>query len=144
LYIIVILWLSKEGKGDKMTLSSLLKRHIENNIYETEQYLGKKFHRSTGDNCEGDIIWFARDCFSGSFKNAKFDGTECLRVVILKDSYGKEKQQHTFTCALMKSASSKTHVKGSEFKIDRGETLNNKHTRGEQARLKREERREAY
>ena len=141
-----------------MTLEKLLKSYIQDDIIEVKSYLGKKFHLTTGNNCVGDIVWFGKDIFSGSFRNAKFDGTECVRAVIVKDSYGKDKQQHTFTLALMKSAHSKTFVKGSEFKIkgrnlykhftycenymkeERKSALDEKYLRGSVARAEREER----
>jgi len=125
--------------------------------YETEEalYRSKKLVNITGDACAGDIVWFAQDVFGGNYRKPKFIGTKLVRAIILKDSYGSKKQQHTFTLALMKSPTSKTYVKGSEFRIkgrnlykhftfcenfdrkDRNEQLNEKHRRGEEARTTR-------
>jgi len=125
-------------------------------MYQVEKYLSKKFHNINGDACVGDVVWFARDNFSGSYKKPKYDGTECIRAIIVKDSYGKDKQQHTFTLEVMKSATSKTSQKGSSFRIkgrnlykhflfcenaerkERNEALEEKHKRGSIARAERE------
>ena len=90
--------------------------------YETDEikealYRSKKLVEITGEACAGDIVWFAQDDFGGSYWRPKFLGTKLVRAIILRDSYGSKKQQHTFTLALMKSATSKTYIKGSEFRI---------------------------
>ena len=144
-----------------MTLQKILSNGIQENLFEIEKYLSKKnFTNITGDACVGDIVWFGRDLFSGSYRKPIFDGTEGVRAIIVKDSYGSDKQQHTFTLVLMKSATSKTHIKGSDFRIkgrnlykhftycenherdDRKEVLEDKHQRGTFARKVREDRRE--
>lgn len=51
----------------------------------------------TGNACKGDRIAFARARFTGSYPNGKFAGYEIVRGTIVGCSYGKKKQQHTFT-----------------------------------------------
>ena len=68
----------------------------------------------TGNACIGDEVQFEKAIFSGgSFgkwgKPAKFVGTEIIEGKIIKDSYGKDKQQHTFT---LETISGKMLVKG--------------------------------
>lgn len=49
----------------------------------------------TGDAVVGDEVRFERATFSGSFRNAKFAGFEMITGKIIRDSYGRDKQQHT-------------------------------------------------
>lgn len=110
-----------------------------------------------GDICEGDVLWFARDEFEGSFRKPKFVGTFLYRVKVLRESYGSDKQQHTFTLAMMKSSTSKTcenetfRIKGRNLykhfcmveninRSDREMHLSDKHDRGASARAARDER----
>lgn len=51
----------------------------------------------TGDVVAGDEITFERAVFKGSIRKPKFDHMERIFAKVLKDSYGKKKQQHTFT-----------------------------------------------
>jgi hypothetical protein len=48
----------------------------------------------------GDRILWVEAIFSGSFRNAKFEGFSAFEGVIEKESYGSEKAQHTFTVRL--------------------------------------------
>ena len=64
----------------------------------------------TGDAVTGDEVCFSRAKFTGSFRNAKFAGYEIVTGKIVKDSYGADKQQHTFT--LLLEDGSKTLIKG--------------------------------
>jgi hypothetical protein len=52
---------------------------------------------ATGDAVVGDVVQFARAKFSGSFRNAKFIGMETVTGTITRESYGADRQQHTFT-----------------------------------------------
>jgi hypothetical protein len=51
----------------------------------------------TGDCVVGDEVSFDRATFTGSFRSAHFAGFERVSGTIIADSYGREKQQHTFT-----------------------------------------------
>lgn len=58
----------------------------------------------TGDACRGDVILFTERVFGGGmYKNRKPLGTRRIAGLILKDSYGAEKQQHTFTIRVIAS-----------------------------------------
>ncbi len=51
----------------------------------------------TSDVVVGDEVRFSRATFTGSHRKPKFAGYELVTGKIIKDSYGKDKQQHTFT-----------------------------------------------
>lgn len=67
--------------------------------YEYSDYSGDEIYsiRCTGDAVVGDEICFERATFSGSFRNPIFAGFERITGKIIRDSYGRDKQQHTFT-----------------------------------------------
>ena len=52
---------------------------------------------TTGDSVTGDHVCFERAIFSGTYKRPKFEGYELVEAVIIKESYGKQSGQHTFT-----------------------------------------------
>lgn len=97
--------------------------------------------------------------FYGSYRNAKFDGYNLIRGKIIKDSYGKEKQQHTFTIEVKESVGTQTEPVGKNLRIkgrklynhfllakardndERKKSLEEKHQRGTIARMIRDERR---
>lgn len=58
---------------------------------------------ATGDCCVGDCILFEEAVFEGEYPNSIFKGTRKIFALILKDSYGEKKQQHTFTILLLKA-----------------------------------------
>lgn len=58
---------------------------------------------ATGDVVQGDIILFAEGVFEGSFRNPKFLGFRWIKAEVLKESYGGDKQQHTFTLKVLDS-----------------------------------------
>ncbi len=100
----------------------------------------------TGDACQGDKVMFARAVFTGSRRKPRFAGIEIVTGEIVNDSYGQGKQQHTFT---IKTGSEKMLIKGrnlyriATFAKPREEqaravALNDKHTRGEQARERKQ------
>lgn len=64
----------------------------------------------TGNACKGDYVEFERAYFSGTYPKSKFEGMETIQGLIIADSYGKEKQQHTFTIQL--DDGSKIRIKG--------------------------------
>jgi len=101
----------------------------------------------TGDACVGDEVRFERAIFSGSFRKPKFAGTEIVEGKIVSDSYGKEKQQHTFT--LLLHDGKRLLIKGRNLyrngckrkpwknEDERLKVLDEKHSRGEDARTMR-------
>lgn len=101
----------------------------------------------TGDAVAGDEVCFERAKFTGSFRNSKFAGFEKIEGKIIADSYGKDKQQHTFTLLLLNGE--KTRIKGRNLYSNglyrkpwqdeslRLVALEEKHGRGDIARLRR-------
>ena len=65
---------------------------------------------TTGDCVVGDEVSFERATFSGSFRNAKFAGYELVQGKVVAESYGRDKQQHTFTIETLDG--SKIKIKG--------------------------------
>ena len=51
----------------------------------------------TGDVCAGDHIRFTEAVFAGSYRKPKFKGERVVEALVVRDSYGEAKQQHTFT-----------------------------------------------
>lgn len=104
----------------------------------------------TGDCVVGDEVCFERATFSGSYRRARFEGFEKVVGKIIADSYGRTKQQHTFTLELQNG--SKTTIKGRNLYVngvwrkvwadesEREEAANEKHARGEVARAARDAR----
>lgn len=102
----------------------------------------------TGDCVAGDYIKFERAVFTGKYPNAKFSHNEILEGEILSDSYGREKQQHTFTILLKSGV--KIRIKGRNLykngvkrklwpaEKEREHALNEKHARGNFARIERD------
>ena len=52
----------------------------------------------TGDVVAGDRILFKEATFIGSYHKPRFAGYRTIAAKVLKDSYGKQRAQHTFTC----------------------------------------------
>lgn len=113
------------------------------------KYLDEYTENVTGNACVGDEVVFARAVFSGSYPNSKFDYFEMVQGKIIKDSYGKDKQQHTFI--IEDSDGNKTRVKGRNIykhltlakprdKEERNNVLQDKYDRGSIARKNRESR----
>lgn len=104
----------------------------------------------TGNVCKGDEIKFEKAIFTGRYPNSKFIHVETIYGTIINDSYGKSKQQHTFTIKLLNGE--KLHIKGRNLyrnkcfrkswtnEEDRKKVLKEKYSRGNIAREKREER----
>ena len=121
-------------------------------IFQTSTFRGDEIHTidCTGDAVTGDEVAFERATFSGSFRNAKFAGFERVSGRIIKDSYGADKQQHTFTLAL--ADGSTMRIKGRNLYANgvwrkawsdeaaRKPALDEKHARGDAARRARDER----
>ena len=103
---------------------------------------------TTGDCVVGDEVVFERATFTGSFRNAKFEGFKLVHGTIVNDSYGRDKQQHTFTLELLDG--SKLTIKGRNLYVNgtyrklwadeskRGLVADEKHARGAKARAARE------
>ena len=66
------------------------------------EYYGDAEYRinCTGDAVVDDEVRFERAVFTGSRLNPVYAGHEIVTGRIVRDSYGAEKQQHTFTLAL--------------------------------------------
>ena len=105
----------------------------------------------TGNCVVGDFVQFERAVFTGSYRNAKFSHNETVEGEIIRDSYGAEKQQHTFTIQLPNGKT--TRIKGRNLyrngtmrkpwadENERLEALREKHARGDAARAARYSRR---
>jgi hypothetical protein len=52
---------------------------------------------ATGDVVAGDVVELFQAEFAGSWRNPRFAGFHLVRAIVEKDSYGSDKQQHTFT-----------------------------------------------
>lgn len=102
---------------------------------------------ATGDAVVGDHVKFERATFTGSFRNAKFAGNEIVQGKIIKDSYGADKQQHTFT---LRTRSGVIRIKGRNLYANgvqrkqwaneslRKMAVDEKHSRGDAARTMRD------
>lgn len=123
--------------------------------FQTSTYAGDSTYtiHTTGDCVVGDEVCFERATFSGSFRSAKFAGFELVQGKIVADSYGRDKQQHTFTIELMDG--SKIRIKGRNLYANdvyrkawadgsqRHLVADEKHSRGAIARAARESRLES-
>ena len=104
----------------------------------------------TGDCVVGDEIAFERATFAGNFRKPKFAGFERVVGRIVADSYGADKQQHTFTLEL--AGGTRTFIKGRNLyrqgvwrkpwsdEASRHSVADEKHARGRVARAARERR----
>jgi len=110
----------------------------------------------TGDACVGDVILFAESVFGGSYHKPIFLGERRIAARIVRDSYGRAKQQHTFTleildsdgCDPLKPGSITTRKGRNVYRngtlrqpwtadTDRRVSLDDKHRRGDAARATR-------
>lgn len=120
--------------------------------YHESTYQGDEIYciYATGDCCMGDEVRFEQAKFSGSYRKPKFAGFEMITAKIIRDNYGEEKQQHTFTLEL-EDGSTKL-IKGRNLyrngvwrkrwqdEKQRLAVLEEKHERGGEARAKRQQR----
>lgn len=125
---------------------------VKSNPFEIPSYKGDSLYsiNSTGDAVVGDKVRFERAIFSGNFKKPKFERFELITGEIIKDSYGADKQQHTFT--LLLPDGEKMLIKGRNLygnglwrkpwinENERKEALDEKHRRGNMARTMKRER----
>jgi hypothetical protein len=124
-------------------------------IWKTSDYAGDNDYHivCTGDVVVGDNVRFDRATFTGSFRNAKFSGFEKVTGKIVNDSYGRDKQQHTFSILLENGG--KLRIKGRNLYANgiyrkpwddeslRLAVVEAKHARGDRARAARDIRRSA-
>ena len=70
----------------------------ENNSFETFPSEIKKLNLNTTNDIDvGDKIIWIEAIFTGSYRSAKCDGYKLHISEIIKDSYGAQSGQHTFT-----------------------------------------------
>ena len=114
---------------------------------------------ATGDVVVGDIVTFKQDVFGGSFRNPRYIGERIIKGEVVRDSYGKDKQQHTFTIKPIEvtGVSAEEIMKKDTFRIkgrnlykhgtlrekradesSRQAALDEKHKRGDAARAARD------
>jgi hypothetical protein len=117
--------------------------------YAVSTFSGDEVHtiRCTGDCVKGDRVAFERATFGGSRTRPTFAGFELVTGEIVADSYGADKQQHTFT--LLLADGSKTRIKGRNLyangvyrapwadEKERRTAAEEKHERGDAARAER-------
>lgn len=134
-----------------------LKEHLKYYAYDEKQaeeltnllkpYLRKYPQNITGDACKGDKVCYVREIWGGSYRRPKFEGFKIETGTITNDSYGKSKQQHTFTILL--DCGGYTYIKGRNLykyitlakkrnEEERKEVLKEKHKRGKLARAIRD------
>ena len=126
---------------------------LKNNGFDETLQVVQKASRSfkincTGDVCKGDHVLFVRDIWGGTRRKPQHLGYEIITGVVIKESYGEAKQQHTFTIE-QDDSYGKTLIKGRNLykygtwrkvwknEEDRQVALDEKHQRGQQARSDR-------
>lgn len=119
---------------------------------KTQSTIPTEYSIITSDACVGDEVAFEQAIFTGSFRRPKFAGTKLVTGKIISDSYGRDKQQHTFTLELPDGE--KMRIKGRNLyrnglrrkpwtdESARGIALEEKHGRGAVARESRQWRKE--
>lgn len=122
-------------------------------FYQISDFNGDEIYsiNCTGDVVVGDEVSFDRATFTGSFRNAKFAGFERITGKIVRDSYGRDKQQHTFTIQLADGSTfcikgRNLYANGTFRKVwgnesERMMCATEKHARGDAARAARAHRR---
>ena len=58
---------------------------------------------ATGDVVAGDVIRFEEGVFGGSHRKPKHLGDRIIEARVLRESYGADKQQHTFSLEVIRS-----------------------------------------
>ncbi|MCL2076661.1 MAG: hypothetical protein FWH15_09570 [Betaproteobacteria bacterium] len=125
-------------------------------MFHASEFKGSETYNveCTGDCVVNDEVQFERATFSGSFRRPKFNGFERITAKIVADSYGKDKQQHTFTLQL--ADGNTIRIKGRNLYANgvwrkawpdenlRRIALDEKHKRGDAARAARTARKENY
>jgi len=106
----------------------------------------------TGDACVGDQVAFVKQIWGGSHRKPKLIGFEIVEGTIINESYGADKQQHTFTLKVkggtLKIKDRNLYKLGLWAKardpIERQAALDEQHKRGDVASKNRDLRRESY
>jgi|TARA_Y100000310_G_C20642164_1_gene794596 hypothetical protein len=115
----------------------------------------------TGDVCVGDEIIFTETVFAGSHRKPRYAGERTIEAIVVRDSYGAAKQQHTFSLDVVASSGYQPIPAGKAIRrkgrnvyrngccrkpwadsTARRASLDDKHDRGAAARNARETRRE--
>lgn len=58
----------------------------------------------TGDVVVSDVIRFTEAVFGGSYRSPRYLGDRVIEALVVRDSYGAGKQQHTFTLSVLASS----------------------------------------
>jgi len=124
-----------------------MKRTYKDGKLIEKEYTNTYIIDCTGDAVVGDEVKFKRAVFVGSYPNSKFSHDETIEALVISESYGKQKQQHTFTLLLPNGK--KTRIKGRNLyrnelfrkpwfdESKRVEALQEKHQRNDLARTER-------
>lgn len=118
-----------------------------------------KWIECTGDVVAGDTIEFEETVWSGDRDNRNPIGERVIRARVLRDSYGKERLQHTFSIVVIDSTGTEPEPPGKfttrkgrniyrigtkrlpwDNENDRKSALEEKHARGKAAREFRDQR----
>ena len=116
---------------------------------------------ATGNVAAGDTIRFTEDVWGGSRRRPRHLGQRTIIARVLKDSYGAQRQQHTFTLQVIDSTGLESIAAGTVLRRKgrnvyrhgterrlwqdeqaRREALAEKHLRGDAARTSRRRRRD--
>ncbi|MCC7510190.1 MAG: hypothetical protein IT464_12590 [Planctomycetes bacterium] len=114
----------------------------------------------TGDVCTGDVVTFRESVWGGTLRKPVKLGERVITAYVARDSYGRAKQQHTFTlhvihvsgdcCADVPAVTTRKGRNMYRFgtarlawarEAARGDALGEKHARGNAARAQRDARR---
>ena len=125
-----------------------------------EVVFGEDWQSARGDVVTGDTIRFTESVWGGSYRKPRHLGSRTVEAEVLNDSYGVDKQQHTFTLRVISSTGLDALEAGKTIRrkgrnIYRGEperlqwsdeserqlAAAEKHKRGDTARAARDERR---
>jgi len=71
---------------------------------------------ATGDVVVGDQIEFIEGVFVGSYKRPRHVGDRTIIANVVKDSYGSDRQQHTFTLVVIESSGHDPVAQGSKIR----------------------------
>lgn len=135
------------------------------NTIDPKQYNDPAVHSlfCGGDTVTGDEIVFVESVFGGSFRKPTFRGYRRIIGKVVKDSYGADRQQHTFTIAVEHSDGIDPVEPGKAIRrkgrnvykngtwrkrwaneAERDAAADEKHARGDAARAVRDQRRLAF
>ncbi|KAJ3673655.1 hypothetical protein LUZ60_005647 [Juncus effusus] len=148
--------------GNKEVLQERVQKHLEvkDGRGERKYPISSFIFNCKGDACTGDVVMFTQFCNKLDKKEsekAKVPQTRLVVGRIIRESYGAEKQQHTFTIEVLWSRGKKPlpplyplRIKGRnlyklktlrqkwENEDERDKVLKEKHDRGHVARVSRE------